>query len=226
LENYTLLEAVSVEVTQAPWERLTNGHRHGFTYSTRNGYRKCFVIVRKDDLLNPSVTSGITDFRVLKTTKSGYEGFLKDKFTKLPETKERILATAIDCSWSYDMKSTEGIRKTGFLRKSAYIDYDEVHEKVIGQIKEQFFGDTKVGVYSPSVQATLYDMGAAIVTNVPPIKDVKFTLPNIHFIPMTPNGADHAFNDDVYIATSEPHGTIKATVSKDANEPVTIRSKL
>jgi urate oxidase len=68
-------------------------------------------------------------------------------------------------------------------------------------------------------------MGDAIVNNIKEVKDVKFTLPNIHFIPMTPNVGDKKLNDDVYIATSEPHGTIAATVSK-RNETAEIRSRL
>ena len=96
---------------------------------------------------------------------------------------------------------------------------------MLENITDQFFGDAQRGVYSPSVQATLYNMGDAIVNNIKEVKDVKFTLPNIHFIPMTPNGGDHKSTDDVYIATSEPHGTIAATVSK-RNETAEIRSRL
>ena len=37
--------------------------------------------------------------QVLKTTQSGYAGFLKDRFTTLPDTAERIVATEITASW-------------------------------------------------------------------------------------------------------------------------------
>jgi urate oxidase len=37
--------------------------------------------------------AGLKDLQVLKTTQSGYEGYLKDEYTALPETKDRILAT-------------------------------------------------------------------------------------------------------------------------------------
>ena len=36
---------------------------------------------------------------MLKTTQSGYEGFLHDKYTLLKDTKERIVATAITSTW-------------------------------------------------------------------------------------------------------------------------------
>lgn len=43
--------------------------------------------------------AGIKDLSVLKTTQSGYEGYLKDKYTVLKETKERMMATTITCTW-------------------------------------------------------------------------------------------------------------------------------
>ena len=34
--------------------------------------------------------------------QSGFEGFIRDKYTLLPETRERILATEVSASWTYD----------------------------------------------------------------------------------------------------------------------------
>ena len=42
---------------------------------------------------------GVKNFEVLKTTQSGYEGFLHDKYTILPDSSDRILATAITSTW-------------------------------------------------------------------------------------------------------------------------------
>ena len=39
---------------------------------------------------------------MLKTTQSGYVGYLKDKFTLLPETTDRIAATSITATWRYE----------------------------------------------------------------------------------------------------------------------------
>jgi hypothetical protein len=36
---------------------------------------------------------------VLKTTQSGYEGFLRDEFTLLPEVRDRIMATSVTATW-------------------------------------------------------------------------------------------------------------------------------
>lgn len=47
------------------------------------------------------IHSGIKDLKLLKTTQSGFEGFIKDKFTTLPEVKDRCLATQVYCKWRY-----------------------------------------------------------------------------------------------------------------------------
>ena len=43
--------------------------------------------------------AGLKDFRVLKTTQSGYEGYLRDQYTLLPETRERMMASSITATW-------------------------------------------------------------------------------------------------------------------------------
>lgn len=49
----------------------------------------------------PVIHSGIKDLKVLKTTQSGFEGFIKDQFTTLPEVKDRCFATQVYCKWRY-----------------------------------------------------------------------------------------------------------------------------
>jgi hypothetical protein len=47
----------------------------------------------------PMAFSGVKDLKVLKTTQSGYEGFLRDAFTLLPEVRDRIMATSVTATW-------------------------------------------------------------------------------------------------------------------------------
>jgi urate oxidase len=44
-------------------------------------------------------TAGVKDLKVLKTTQSGYEGFLRDEFTLLQEVRDRIMATSVTATW-------------------------------------------------------------------------------------------------------------------------------
>ena len=45
--------------------------------------------------------AGVQGLKVLKTTQSGYEGFLHDQYTVLKDTKERIVATSITSTWRF-----------------------------------------------------------------------------------------------------------------------------
>ena len=47
------------------------------------------------------VESGIEDLIVLKTTRSGFAGYMKDPYTTLPETTDRIFSTAVKAVWRY-----------------------------------------------------------------------------------------------------------------------------
>ena len=45
------------------------------------------------------IAAGVKDLSVCKTTQSGYEGYLKDQYTVLNETKERMMATTVTSTW-------------------------------------------------------------------------------------------------------------------------------
>ena len=43
-----------------------------------------------------TVGAGVSDLVILKSSRSGFSGFLRDEFTTLPDVADRILATAHD----------------------------------------------------------------------------------------------------------------------------------
>lgn len=142
-------------------------------------------------------------FDVLKTTQSGWEKFHRGRYQTLGDTRERILATSITATWSYC--NTDNI------------DYTILYNKVKDCLIQVFYGPPTTGEYSAGVQSSLYKMGCNVLKNVPQIKEVSLSLPNIHFLPCNipvfkNNGIK--FEDDVYIPTDEPHGIIAATVSR------------
>ena len=122
--------------------------------------------------------------QVLKTTQSGYEGFLKDEFTVLPESSDRVLATSITSTWKYT---------------AAPPCYDAAFAAAKQAIMDLFYGPPKAGVYSPSVQYTMWEMGTAMLQRVPQMESVFFNCPNLHFIPCNP--VTSSFKNDVYVAT-------------------------
>lgn len=151
------------------------------------------------------VSGGVRDLTLLKTTQSGYEGFLKDAMTALPDTRERMLASAVAATWCFSSRPTNS---------------EATFAALLSALTNKFFGPARAGVYSPGMQATLYQMGSAALAVEPLLESITLRCPNIHFLPLLPAGI--AFDNDVYVATSEPHGTIEATVGRTAQSPVTV----
>ena len=54
------------------------------------------------------------------------------------------------------------------------------------QLLKGLFGPSKGGVYSASLQATIYDAGCLVLKAVPAVQSIKIFTPNIHMIPFHP----------------------------------------
>ena len=142
-----------------------------------------------------SVTAGIEDLLVLKTTGSGWEGYLHEQYTSLPETDDRILCTVVTASWDY----------------GADADYDAAWEAARDAILRTF-GDH----YSPSVQYTLLRLGEAVLEAVPEIERVRFSLPNRHHLLFDLSRFGLENDHEIFHATTEPYGLIEGTVERSA----------
>ena len=123
------------------------------------------------------------------------------------------MATQMKVEWTY----------TRDMRVNS-IDFAAVREGLRNSMMKGFFGPPKGGVYSHSLQATIYDAGCLALQLLPDVETVSIYTPNVHMIPFhalkqlgrTNSGAsgDLSFEDDVYVATSDPAGTIHCTVSR------------
>ena len=140
------------------------------------------------------VEAGVRDLTVMKTAGSAFSGFPRDRYTTLAETEDRILATKIDAMWRY----AEGAR-----------DYDASFAAVRRSLLSSFAEHE-----SPSVQASIWIIGKAVLEANPDVTQVRMRLPNLHHwrVDLTPFGIDG--ERDVYVATTEPHGLIEATVRR------------
>src|SRR6516165_8606134 len=98
-----------VDIAEHPWTRLEVGgrpHEHAFQRAG-GGNRVATVAGDGGGVDGIQIEAGIHDLLVLKTTDSGWEGFLRDRYTTLAETSDRILATVITARWSYSGGSVE-----------------------------------------------------------------------------------------------------------------------
>ncbi|KAG5533041.1 hypothetical protein RHGRI_027318 [Rhododendron griersonianum] len=211
---YQQVTASIIKIVEKPWERMIidgQPHKHGFKLGSEKHTTE--VIVKKSGALR--VTSGIEGLALLKTTKSGFEGFIRDKYTILPETRERMLATEVTASWMYSLESLSSVPSKPFYFSERFLDVKKV-------LVDTFFGPPKEGVYSPSVQRTLYEMAEAVLGRFPDVSSIQLKMPNIHFLPVNLSNKENVivqFKDDVYLPTDEPHGTIEASLSR-------VRSKI
>ena len=110
------------------------------------------------------VVSGFRDLVVLKSTGSEFKGFLKDKYTTLQETDDRIMATALTARWRYD--GTDADRD---------LDWDACYEEIKAIMLSAF-----ATTYSRALQETLYVMGKGVMKARHEIAEVRFSAPNKH----------------------------------------------
>ncbi|KAL0008152.1 hypothetical protein SO802_009654 [Lithocarpus litseifolius] len=89
-----------INIVEKPWERVYidgQPHEHGFKLGSEKHTTE--VILKKSGVIQ--LTSGVEGLALLKTTKSGFEGYIRDQYTALPETRERMLATEVTASWRF-----------------------------------------------------------------------------------------------------------------------------
>lgn len=179
-----------VAVEEYAWERNSSS---GHSFARSGGETRGCVV--HYDGSGAWVVSGLTDLVLLNTTNSEFWGYVQDEYTTLPETRDRILATAVTASWRHS---------------AALGDWDTSYETARRALLAAF-ADT----YSLSLQQTLYAMGARILTECPEICEVRLSLPNKHhfMVDLSPFGLDNP--GEVFFAADRPYGLIEGTVLRD-----------
>ena len=140
------------------------------------------------------IEAGIDGLLVLKTTDSGFVGFVRDKYTTLPETTDRIFSTVVTATWPY---------------ASDVADWDGCHAAIRQALLDAFATHKSRGV-----QETLFAMGEAALAACRQIDEIRLTMPNKHhlLVNLTPFGLDNP--NEVFVGTDEPHGLIEGTVRR------------
>jgi len=195
LEAAPAVTGARVEVEEYAWERIGD-HDHAFVRAGR-GVRTTAVDVEGDDV---RVVSGIKDLVVMKTTGSEFHGFLRDEYTTLQDTHDRILATSLVARWRYETGSVRG----------GGVDWDASYTAITSTLLDRF-----AHIHSLALQQTLYGMGEAVLEQRPEVAEVSFSAPNRHhfLVDLAPFGLDNP--GEVFIAADRPYGLIEATVVRD-----------
>ncbi|ACL60641.1 factor-independent urate hydroxylase [Methylobacterium nodulans] len=194
LDSYAMVETATVTAHETRWSRLSidgTPHPHAFTL---DGNGKSVAKVRMGRGGALTVESGLSGFTILKTTGSGWANFVKDPYTTLRETHDRLAATSMEASWLWSRPPA---------------DYPAANALILDSLLRVF-----ATTYSHSIQDSLYRMAQAALASVPEIETVSLACPNKHYLPidLSPFGLDN--DNQVFVATDEPHGQIECTVGR------------
>jgi urate oxidase len=194
LDSYPQVSSVSITSHETKWSRLSFGgkpHPHSFVLDS-NGKPTVELTIARD---GPStLISGVDGFTFMKSTQSGWENYVKDRYTTIPPTADRMCATSMVASWKWS-----GTPQS----------YPAINAKILDTLLEVFST-----TYSKSVQDSLYRMGEAALAAVPEISEISMACPNMHFIPINLSAFGMDNNNDVFLPTDEPHGQIECTVGR------------
>jgi urate oxidase len=207
LDKYPHISVANVGVVVHRWTRMTidgKPHPHSFF---RDGQETRNVEVVASRAHGISIQSGIKGLLVLKSTGSAFHGFVRDEFTTLGETWDRILSTEIDCTWTW--KPLPGVAAV----QEAVPLFDKAWQDVRHITMKTFAEDD-----SASVQNTMYKMCEQILDAAPEVEKTSYSLPNKHYFEIDlqwHKGTKNTGKDaEVYAPQSGPNGLIKCEVSR------------
>ena len=186
--EFDAVERARVAIEEHPWDRIDG---HAFVRAGSE-IRLTTVTCTKQSAW---VVGGLTDLVVLKSAGSEFWGYPRDRYTTLPETKDRILATAVTARWRYS---------------SAEHDWGRSFTEARRLLLETFAKQRSL-----SLQQTLYAMGEAVLTARPEIVEIRMSMPNKHHfvVDLSPFGLNN--ENEVFYAADRPYGLIEGALVRE-----------
>jgi urate oxidase len=194
LANNPQVSGVCIEIEERAWERMTIDGTPDATTFKLGGQEVQTVHAVRDRNREWSIRSGVDGLTILKTTKSAFTGYIKDKLTTLKPATDRIFGTRATVTWDY---------------KSSATNFAQVRAVIHAALLKEFAAH-----HSMSVQHTLFDMGKAALAAAPEIERVRLTMPNLHHIlaDLSPFGLDNP--NHIFVPIDAPSGYIEATIER------------
>jgi urate oxidase len=187
------LTRVIVDLIDHGWNHVADGAReHGQAFVRRGPeVRTARVVTNREGV---TMTAGIADLVIMKTSRSAFADFPRDEFTTLPETRDRLLATALTVTWTYGDTDVEFGAVFRAVR-SALLGAFALHDSL-------------------SVQHTLYAMGQVVLDTIDIVSSISLEMPNRHHLPIDLTKFGMENRNEIFVATEEPHGLIEATLTR------------
>ena len=199
VSEFAPITRARVKIESAEWDRIElDGRPHDHAFQSAGSERRVAIAVCEAN--GEWVVSGLQDLVVLKSTGSEFTGYIKDRYTTLAETTDRILATAVTARW----------RHSGVDR-----NWDASFATARASLLERF-----AGTHSLSLQQSLYQMASGVIESDPGIVEARLSLPNRHHfaVDLEPFGLGN--DNEVFRVEDRPYGLIEAAVlAPDAPPP-------
>ncbi len=191
LNNNPQVEQACVELVETLWSRIVvDGQPHRAAFQQRGPEKRTTSVTGNRKKI--TVSSGVDHLVVLKTSDSAFEGYIRDRFTTLPETKERLLGTELRAEWRYG----EG-----------KLPFNELWCRALDTMKRAFAEHRSL-----SVQHTLFEIGQSVLSGIAEIGEIYLSMPNKHclLVDLSPFGMENP--NEIFVPVDEPHGYIEARV--------------
>ena len=193
LDRNARLVRARIDLTEHLWHRIPRGerqHNHAFVRTGPETRTATIQSHRRRTI----VGAGIADLLVLKSAGSAFDNFMRDEYTTLPDTRDRILATSLTATWRYRDLDVEFTPTWNAVRRML-LDVFAEHQ-------------------SESVQHTLYAMGQAVLDNIDIVSAIRIVMPNKHHLPVDLSRLGLPNRNEVFVPTDEPYGLIEATLTR------------
>lgn len=194
LDNNVQITKVSIEVEEKAWKRMiVDGAPEPTTFKMGGPELQIVNAVREKGGAW-AITSGVEGLVILKTTKSAFTNYIKDKLTTLKPATDRIFGTRASIKWDYATDAP---------------DYAQARSRIIAALLSEFAAHDSL-----SVQHTLFDMGKAALEAAPEIERIHLAMPNLHHLlaDLSPFAQDNP--NHIFVPIDEPHGSIEATIER------------
>ena len=192
-DSFDHITKTTICVAEKLWQRIDldgEAHGHAFTGGNSEENTCCAIVSEKGTKLS----SGLRGLQILKTTDSAFEGYIKDKYTTLKETSDRIFATTITTQWPCND-----------------VDRDWTQTR---QTIRRLLLDVFAHQFSPSVQKTLYDMAQSVLSSCNEIDEISLDMPNQHHLLADLAKLKMENANEIFVPTPEPFGVISATIRR------------
>lgn len=183
------IEKVKIRIEETPWSRIEGA---GTAFMQSSGERR--TVSYAAGRSGEEITAGIHNLQIMKTAHSGFAGFMRDEYTTLADTNDRLLGTVLEAGWRYSR---------------AAIDFNSLHTRVRAVLLDLFAKHNSL-----SVQQTLFDMAGGVIDVVREVTEVHLKMPNKHclLVDLSKFGLDNP--NEIFVPIDEPSGYIEARVSR------------